>query len=1647
MLGLEHAQLLAAEDAVASYEGEDEFELNDILQFAAAAVVDVAVTTADSVTLGQFDLETKDVLYGLGAGMGLGEYYEKHKDGIELASFVGGLVVPGLAASKALKLARARSTPFATMETVKLEHKARALKIAETEGFATAELTSAIRSARLWTVGEGVAESIVYEAAFITFMNQHSYMEENYDLGDAAIGVALGSIMGPLRLIGLNRDLKSATSAIESSRLEKNVLPQIFNNDDPTMRLPLTGWVWEKTRKADMTGVPGDGVRLQENAAEEMHLQTARVINEMWEGSSKQANNVIRPKVGAVAFPGEYTSIYDAVTPLDIVINGVKANPKGFMGVKQFGIFDSTTDDAVAGLFSPLNDLNSGLFTMPSANKARSLLLYKEARVTTSETADQLRKRIPEGMDLWEDAHSLIIATSQKPGRKGRQWMSDFLGLPHLQAKEVTFAGPMGKFRVSKEVRAREGHFKMLETWDAGARSWNSMIDEIYTASDGAVFHPNLPGVFTGVASAMSAQTASMREPTRKALMKLVGMGWTNPTKAFEPFKTASHKIDGDFITELLGIKVSGTGMKPTIKEDNITSLQAWIAHAKQPNSQFRDLSIQIGKDTRTLTTTEQAVELLRTKKAELLDEGLTQGFSPLQLSVNLNIPYATIEDFVEKGRKLTGDFESIALYTDIVNPAKYLKQNAIAVRGNSAIRGAVEEVNTTVMLDENVAMTAHKNYVTNIANTTQSRGGELSEMDALVFRSPEMEELVTNLPKVLATHNKKNVLLLSADHAIRELGPLGDHITTMAKNFNRLVNNQINRYKTELDLVLPGIAQHPASASQFALMRQAVHGHSIAEAADFVVDLERGVIVKTPANAELGVEEVLLTYANSGKPIIMTDQIKSFMGTYTPIMRENLALYNAGRVMGGKPKARGAGVWFPYDPIQKEFVGYKINRSDVTDIELVVANTAKELEENIDSLFKQHGDTYKVITRAGAEDHWNQLNRHSDLEQLRVADVSREKRGLTSGVAVPGAYEISRFMQSMTNDTWAKYRQIFRYANAPVFDQLEFAARQATSPVRSTGLGLAQKVQKKVTNPELVSNMLLGRSMMQATPIMDMVNNATSVAMNNALNVTNRAWLDFKNETGGALTGKRAEAAWLKHVEELKADDIPVPWKSASEYMIALGKSKNLDMAQHKIAAAQSILVTANLRFMEAAHAMVTVASIPVIMTGELLHQKMPLRTMIDAVKFMSGKSDEAIQVMGTGKRLGHTTGIVAETTRLMEDLHTSSSFLDKHKKIIDTLSLPSDSAENYAREFSYALGYLIAKKKYPTNSRALNLSHAAAFTSRTMGNYASKQKPTLFQGSFGSMVGLYQTFMLTMGQNMFRYAEAGDTRAAMGLLTSQGGMFGMESLPFFQDFNQLIGEYVSNEHNDIRTTTYNVFGNAEEKSVARAEFLLFGLPSTVMGSGFYTRGQLAPRGPLSFSGEGGFSFKPALLDAAIQANNVAWETASSIATALGTGGGIADMAEAGAQGFAAQSLWRPGARIAEIMMGKSFDQKGELISTREEVMEPSALLARILSTRPLKEQALRNLKFQSSYYEGVDRDRRSKVIKQLRRLASDGETMDNADQLYAEYIQEGGSQSGWTDIYKRAYQASGTDFAQRVSDYASKQPAIINIAEMYSN
>ena len=178
--------------------------------------------------------------------------------------------------------------------------------------------------------------------------------------------------------------------------------------------------------------------------------------------------------------------------------------------------------------------------------------------------------------------------------------------------------------------------------------------------------------------------------------------------------------------------------------------------------------------------------------------------------------------------------------------------------------------------------------------------------------------------------------------------------------------------------------------------------------------------------------------------------------------------------------------------------------------------------------------------------------------------------------------------------------------------------------------------------------------------------------------------------------------------------------------------------------------------------------------------------------------------------------------------------------------------TGNSYAEEFTRGTTAMIMKRLTDAvvaegkMSQALADSYIQTTVNRVNGNYLASQRPMMFNGPVGQSVGLFQTYMVNMIQQTMRHMVEGSTKSVALMMAAQGTIYGMASLPGFQQLNTaLVGNFAGNtDHKDLYYTAYN----AMDKNMA--DWVMYGSLSNCLGffspalkNNMYVRGDINPR------------------------------------------------------------------------------------------------------------------------------------------------------------------------------------------------------------
>jgi len=456
---------------------------------------------------------------------------------------------------------------------------------------------------------------------------------------------------------------------------------------------------------------------------------------------------------------------------------------------------------------------------------------------------------------------------------------------------------------------------------------------------------------------------------------------------------------------------------------------------------------------------------------------------------------------------------------------------------------------------------------------------------------------------------------------------------------------------------------------------------------------------------------------------------------------------------------------------------------------------------------------------------------------------------------------------------------------------------------------------------------------------------------------------------------------------------------------------------AEEYIQAGSAFLTMTALKVLEVGHAFVTAVSWPILTLPNLymnfpktalgngVEATFPFRAITDGIRFRFSAAGKSHIDRWTAQ--GYAESTVSEISELQHLLSTGGkgavARIDQivNSNAVKTMSFFTDFAEKESRLWSLATGYMAAKRAFPGITEREADMFAKSFLTRTIGNYHAGQRPALYQGTLGMVIGLFQTYMHTWAQTAWKGIEEKNFRALGSMMFAQAGMFGMSSMPLYNQYSRVIGENFSDEHFDLTTGTYRALPEP------LADFIVYGLPAS-LGIGLYTRGNIQPRIPFTQENP---------LDT-LAAINVARQTyaatAGAITNALAANG-MADKGRAILEGLSVQSLSRPLARIVEMV--PQYDQttgevralgsvtrEGNTIGNSAMVWSVPGVLSRVLSSRSSEEQIKRDTMYLSSFYGAIDSENRKEAAHAMKISLRNGSLDDEKlDMIASRYLRSG--------------------------------------------
>lgn len=253
--------------------------------------------------------------------------------------------------------------------------------------------------------------------------------------------------------------------------------------------------------------------------------------------------------------------------------------------------------------------------------------------------------------------------------------------------------------------------------------------------------------------------------------------------------------------------------------------------------------------------------------------------------------------------------------------------------------------------------------------------------------------------------------------------------------------------------------------------------------------------------------------------------------------------------------------------------------------------------------------------------------------------------------------------------------------------------------------------------------------------------------------------------------------------------------------------------------------------------------------------------------------------------------------------------------------------------------------------------------FVNRVQGNYLHSQRPIVFQGVVGQAVSLFQTYQFNLMQQMFKYVGEGDKKAVAMLLGLQGSIYGTQGLPAFNFLNtHIVGNASGNtQHRDLYYAANSTFGKD------LGDWILYGAGSNALGLidsrmklNLYSRGDINPRQltvlPTNIE-------DIPVVNAGVRFVRNLWTAAEKV----GSGGALWPTIS---QAIEHNGLSRPLSGLAQIVQGYTTTNQGSLLTGGQDFWN-IATVSRIAGGKPFDESVALDALYRINAYRAADLSR----------------------------------------------------------------------------
>jgi len=357
---------------------------------------------------------------------------------------------------------------------------------------------------------------------------------------------------------------------------------------------------------------------------------------------------------------------------------------------------------------------------------------------------------------------------------------------------------------------------------------------------------------------------------------------------------------------------------------------------------------------------------------------------------------------------------------------------------------------------------------------------------------------------------------------------------------------------------------------------------------------------------------------------------------------------------------------------------------------------------------------------------------------------------------------------------------------------------------------------------------------------------------------------------------------------------------------------------------------------------------------------------------------------------------------TKYISGRADGKTFMERHG-VIGAASWLSDKSEDFTRAWSHFAGLRVADVM-GLQGREARHGFAHDFANQVIANYNPTNRPEIFQGPVGNVIGLFQSYMWNYWGNIFKAVENREYARLATQMMGQASFFGLQTVPGFQQMNDFLFDRTGGQVSPLDAMYAKL-----DPSVASV--VMSGVPSSIPilfgsdnGVALYTRGDTNVRLP----GIGGLP---------------------QLAVAQKIAGGLGEMMDifssenpkmTGLQFTEALSHMIPNREISGMIANFAgegqTDSRGNLIG---EGLDAMKVVATTMGLKTLQDAKMTEAFYMNKREQELQAGKREILLRESRALIRAGET-DQLPAIYNKYLETGGDPRRFKAWVKKLYESA---------------------------